>query len=143
MVYVLEWRAPRGTRRPGRCLVSYVRVFRSVAAIKAFVRSRRFARIGGSELRLGLRGASRAGPVTTTIEAILAWDHRTASLPSPLDHSRWEADLAVLGLSGSVREGVAAELERGRMGGLLSGQQVHAVLDLLSRALAGDPLAPD
>lgn len=138
MVYVLEWRAPTGARRPGRGLVSYVRVFRSVGAIKAFVRSRRFAKTDGLELRLGLRGARRAGPVTTTVEAILAWDDQCASLPVPLARSRWEADLAVLSLSGSVRAGVASELERGRQGGLLSDQQVHDLLDLLSRALGGD-----
>lgn len=143
MILVLEWRGFQPSVRSTRGLVSHVRLFRTVAALKAFVRSRSFARWASSELRLSRRGDDSAGPIITDAAAILAWDAARTSLPTAMVASEWERDLVSLCLNESIGAAIARELDRARRANLLSRSHVRQILELLAECLAHGGARPD
>lgn len=137
-MYVLEWRPPHGGHQHAspHCLVSFVRMFRSVSAIKAFVRSRSFLREAVDEVRLSQKNETGSGgSVITSPAAIIAWDATQSPLPPALRRSRWETAGQRLMARALVETRVATELARAEQAGLLDRAQVQRMQDLLDHLL--------
>lgn len=137
MVLVLEWRNQPPSAQIGRGMVSYLRVFRTVPALKAFVRSKKFAPWFESELRLCRRKAGEARTIITDRAAILGWNDEHQALPLQRVGSQWERDLSALDLSQQVQCAVAHELDRARRGNLLTSSEADDILHFVRRTLAG------
>lgn len=145
MVYVLEWRDTRSERRSrdGRAVVSHVRVFRSAAAIKGFLRSQRRAQPPGGEFRLSVRGrSSDPASVFTTGPAIIEWDARATALPTPANRSAWSDELEAMALSVRLTMRVGRELARAEQAGLLSRRDADRLLAVLERLLTNAAPTP-
>lgn len=147
MAYSLEWRAA-GDDHPWtapRGLVSFLRVFHSAPAIKAFVRSRAFTREGVDEVRLSCTGDAGVGSVITSVAAIRAWNEREARLPPALASSRWEAAQRRLCARAALEAQVAAVLAQAEQAGVLDRAQVErlwALLDAMLDGLRSPPHGP-
>lgn len=137
MAYILEWR-PVGVipTPPGCGLVSYVRVFRTASAIKAFVRRRKLARESGTEFRLSLRRRGAVlGSVITGRQAILAWNDLQTSLPAALAVTRWGRELDRMTSLARVQSDIADALARAEAAQLLTAEQVSQLLRLVEKSL--------
>ncbi|MEO1969491.1 MAG: hypothetical protein ABGW87_12365 [Sphingomonadaceae bacterium] len=140
MTFVLEWRPPNTASQPIRSVVSYMRVFRSAAAVKAFVCSRGFAEGNADELRLSAHRQHSTESVFTTVADILRWNPRQSTLPSALADSKWEAELGALGLPDQILDAVTKQLKRAQERHFLSDAQVQRLRAMIAAALAGKAL---
>lgn len=138
MTFVLEWRPPNKAGQPIRSVVSYMRVFRTAAAVKAFVCSRSFSEGNADELRLSAHDHHSTESVFTTVADILRWDPRHSALPSEMADSKWQAELAALGLPDQVLDAVTKQLQRAQARHFLSEAQVQRLRAMIAAALAGE-----
>lgn len=134
MSYLLEWQTDED--RDPLCLVRHVRVFRNAGGLKAFLRSRAFQRLAGSEVRLQHRArGQKPEAVITTIAAVLSWDPGAQRLPPALADSAWAEALTALSLRGQLIERMAAEFGTAQRLDLLSADQAQQMLALLHMLL--------
>jgi hypothetical protein len=139
MSYVLEWRDAQSSAGRPPTIVSYVRVFRTAAAIKAFVASRAFATTRNAELRLTLRPAGRAqASVITSVALIRAWDNLGSLLPDAALGSAWAAELERMSSAANICARIETELTTAERAGLLTGRQANW-LRLQVRRLLNNP----
>lgn len=142
MAFILEWQADED--RDPLCLIRHIRVFRRAGALKAFLRSRAFRRVAGSEVRLQHRvRGQRPDAVITTIEAVLAWDPADSRLPPPLMGSAWAEALTAISLRGYLIERMTAELGTAQRLKLLTDAQVQALIQTLNEMLLAGPQRPE
>lgn len=134
MAYVLEWQTDED--RDPLCLIRHVRVFRNAGGLKAFLRSRAFRRLAGSEVRLQHRARDqRPDAVISTIEGVLGWDPAASRLPPPLAGSAWAEALTAISLRGHLVERLTAELSTAQHLQLLTEAQAQKLIDALKGML--------
>lgn len=142
MAYILEWQTDKD--RDPMCLIRHVRVFRHASGLKAFLRSRAFRRLAGSEVRLQHRSRDlQPEAVITTIDAVLGWNPAVSRLPPTLVGSDWAEALTAMSLRGHLVERMTAELGTAQQLRLLSDEQALALLRLLKEMLVASAVSPD